>query len=230
MAAVTGDVESARLAFGPHLSRHHADPRGTCCTPASRFGWNFHLLSRADAARDLLGLLQRLLAIALSDADDAIAKARRAARCSKIGELDQNALALADGIDPKVHGGTLRSIQTRARRRRVRGCARATTPTPRSPASAPRCRARNSSISPAARNPARPSSRWSTSSRAARTIVRPKRCASSSTWLSRKKSLACASQRDTQEGKALMEIWLYFHVPLSFTTVAALFARPPCPC
>ena len=42
--------------------------------------------------------------------------------------------------------------------------------------------------------------------------------------LSRKKALASRVARDIQY-QALMEIWLYFHVPLSFATVAALFAH-----
>ena len=39
--------------------------------------------------------------------------------------------------------------------------------------------------------------------------------------LSRKKALATRVARDIQF-QALMEIWLYFHVPLSFALLAAL--------
>src|SRR5699024_8033338 len=37
--------------------------------------------------------------------------ATRAAMLEEIGEIDQNALSLADGIDPKIHAIVLRSIE-----------------------------------------------------------------------------------------------------------------------
>src|SRR5690348_18330511 len=37
--------------------------------------------------------------------------ATRTAMLDEVAEIDQNALALADGIDPKIHGVVLRSIQ-----------------------------------------------------------------------------------------------------------------------
>jgi hypothetical protein len=42
--------------------------------------------------------------------------------------------------------------------------------------------------------------------------------------ISRKKSLATKVARDIQF-QAMMEIWLYFHVPVSFALLAALIAH-----
>ncbi|TDR40819.1 hypothetical protein DFR29_112133 [Tahibacter aquaticus] len=150
----------------------------------------------------------------------------RNAMLEEIGELDQNALALADGIDPKVHGVVLRSIQNT----RLGGGVLT------------QLRAHDDSDAAltgirAALEAREKTSQAASGAKSGQTIFAMVDFLASGTndrqaealrklidLLSRKKALASKVARDIQY-QALMEIWLYFHVPLSFATVAALIAH-----
>lgn len=152
--------------------------------------------------------------------------ATRSTMLEEISELDQNALALADGIDPKVHGIVLRSIQNT----RLGGGVLT------------QLRAHDDSDAAlagirAALDAREKSTQGAGGAKSGQTIFAMVDFLASGTndrqaealrklidLLSRKKALASKVARDIQY-QALMEVWLYFHVPLSFATVAALFAH-----
>lgn len=151
--------------------------------------------------------------------------ASREAMLEEIGELDQNALALADAVDPKIHAIVLRSIG----KTRLGGGVWA------------QLNARDDSDAALAGLRAAIADREK-SSQAPTTGEMPTMfamvdfLASRSTdrqsetlrklidLLTRKKSLASRVARDIQL-QALMEIWLYVHVPLSIGLLAALTAH-----
>lgn len=150
--------------------------------------------------------------------------ATRDAMLDEVAEIDQNALALADGIDPKIHAIVLRSIdktklgggvwtQLRARdgsdlaldslhktiadREGKKESATTEMPTMFAMVDFLAGRAQDKQ------------------GEAMRKLI---------DLISRKKALATKVARDIQF-QAMMEIWLYFHVPISFALLAALIAH-----
>jgi hypothetical protein len=150
--------------------------------------------------------------------------ATRDAMLDEVAEIDQNALALADGIDPKIHAIVLRSIdktklgggvwtQLRARdgsdialdslhktiadREGKKESSTTEMPTMFAMVDFLAGRAQDKQ------------------GEAMRKLI---------DLISRKKALATKVARDIQF-QAMMEIWLYFHVPLSFALLAALIAH-----
>jgi hypothetical protein len=152
--------------------------------------------------------------------------ATRDAMLEEIGEIDQNALILADAVDPKIHAIVLRSIE----KTRLGGAVwRQLTAHDDSEAALARLReaiAQREQETKAAK-PREQSTMFAMvdflaagsgndqQSEALRKLI---------DLLSRKKALATRVARDIQF-QALMEIWLYLHVPLSFALLAALIAH-----
>jgi hypothetical protein len=152
--------------------------------------------------------------------------ATRQAMLEEIAEIDGNALALADGIDPTLHKIVLRSIE----KTRLGGSAwNLLTAKDNSGMALEKARqmleARGKAENTGA--PAPKAEEMPTmfamvdflskgvddkASEALRKLI---------DLLSRKKSLATRVARDIQF-QSLMEIWLYFHVPLSIALLAAL--------
>lgn len=152
--------------------------------------------------------------------------ATRDAMLDEIVELDQNALTLADAVDPKIHAVVLRSTE---RTRLGGGVWAQLTARDDSDAALSSLRAAAS---------ARDKELKQKGKGEARTMVAMVDFLSSETssdkqsealrklidLLTRKKSLAGRVARDIQL-QALMEIWLYVHVPLSIGLLAALVAH-----
>ncbi len=151
--------------------------------------------------------------------------ASRETLLDEISDIDQNALALADGIDPKIHAIVLRSIENT----RLGGSVWT------------QLRARDGSDIALARVREAVAARQSTSEaqlpQGGQTMFAMVDFLASKAsdrqtealrklidMLSRKKSLATRVARDIQY-QAMMEIWLYIHVPLSFALLAALTAH-----
>ena len=152
--------------------------------------------------------------------------ATRAAMLEEIAEIDQNALALADGIDPKIHAIVLRSIQ----KTRLGGGVWA------------QLRARDDSdrvltslyqaVEERQTRIANPPASADTSTIFAMVDFlvgnvsdrQVKALRSLSDMVTRKKSLAGRIARDIQY-QAIIDIWLYLHVPLSFALLAALIGH-----
>jgi len=151
--------------------------------------------------------------------------ATRAAMLEEIADLDQSALQLADAVDPKIHSSVLRSIE----RTRLGGGAWAQL-TAHDDSDAALLDVRQAAD---AREKASKGK-----GREARTMIAMVDFLSAETSsdkqseslrklidvLSRKKTLATRVARDIQL-QALMEIWLYIHVPLSIGLLAALTAH-----
>jgi hypothetical protein len=145
-----------------------------------------HARVHPDDAGHRVGLLRRVHLRPLSLADDAQPRqqhARRDARGDR--ELDQNMLALADGIDPKIHAVVLRSIENT---RLGGGPWRLLTARDASDQALGQVRAALEAREPARSRRSRPSrrrtapcSRWWISWPAPPPTSRPRRCASSST-------------------------------------------------
>jgi hypothetical protein len=153
--------------------------------------------------------------------------ATRDAMLEEIQEIDQNALALADGIAPEIHAVVLRSIEntrlgggvwTQLRARDGSDIAIA------------RIRAAIEKRETQIGEPPQPLQAGQTiiamvdflagraddkQSEALRKLI---------DILSRKRALATRVARDIQY-QAIMEIWLYFHVPLSIALLAALIGH-----
>jgi hypothetical protein len=151
--------------------------------------------------------------------------ATRDAMLEEIAELDQTALALADTVDPKIHAAVLRSIE----RTRLGGSAwaqltahdesepalssvRAAAEARQKQAGKPRGEARTMVAMVDFLSAQAASDGKSESLRKLLDV------------LTRKKTLASRVARDIQL-QALMEIWLYVHVPLSIGLLAALTAH-----
>lgn len=152
--------------------------------------------------------------------------ASREAMLEEIAELDQNALTLADAVDPKIHAIVLRSIE---RTRLGGGVWAQLTAADHSEAALAELRhaasERERQAGASQRKEARTmfamvdflSSEVSSDKKAEalRKLI---------DLLTRKKALAGRVARDIQL-QALMEIWLYVHVPLSIALLAALVAH-----
>lgn len=153
--------------------------------------------------------------------------ATRDAMLEEIQEIDQNALALADGIAPEIHAVVLRSIEntklgggvwTQLRARdgsdiaiaRIRAAIEKRE-TQLGAAPAP-MQAGQTIIAMVDFLAGRADDKQSEALRKLIDI------------LSRKRSLATRVARDIQY-QAIMEIWLYFHVPLSIALLAALIGH-----
>jgi hypothetical protein len=150
--------------------------------------------------------------------------ATRNAMLEEIGDIDQNALALADGIDPKIHAIVLRSIENT----RLGGGVWT------------QLRARDGSdlaldslqASIAAREKQQQEATSGQATMFAMVDFLAGRAIDKQSealrklidMISRKKRLATRVARDIQF-QAMMEIWLYFHVPISFALLAALIAH-----
>lgn len=192
-----------------------------------QFGWNLHTLALvlmlAVIFSGFFGVYAYLRYPALMTRNRE--NATREAMLEEIEELDQNALALADGIDPKIHAVVLRSIQNT---RLGGGVWR-------------QLRARDDSDAALAKVREaidhRATNAKAASPQAGQTIFAMVDFLSAGAGdrelealrklidlLSRKKALATRVARDIQY-QALMEIWLYVHVPLSFALLAALIGH-----
>ena len=153
--------------------------------------------------------------------------ATRDAMLEEILEIDQNALSLADGIAPEIHAVVLRSIEntrlgggvwTQLRARdgsdiaiaRVRAAIEQRETQIGVPASAPQ--EGQTILAMVDFLAGRADDKQS---EALRKLI---------DMLSRKRSLATRVARDIQY-QAIMEIWLYIHVPISFTLLAALIGH-----
>lgn len=194
-----------------------------------QFGWNIHtfalILMLIVIFSGFFGVYAYLRYPALMTRNRD--SATRDAMLDEITEIDQNALALADGIAPEIHAVVLRSIQNT----RLGGGVWT------------QLRARDGSDLAIARI------RAAISQRNAQTTAMPNSAQAGQTMiamvdflaggandkqtealrklidmLSRKKALATRVARDIQY-QAIMEIWLYIHVPLSITLLAALIAH-----
>jgi len=150
--------------------------------------------------------------------------ATRAAMLEEIAEIDQNALALADGIDPKIHAIVLRSIENTKLGGHVWTQLRARDGSDLALDSL------HASIMAREKQKDTPAAEQATmfamvdflagravdkQSEALRKLI---------DMISRKKRLATRVARDIQY-QAMMEIWLYFHVPISFALLAALIGH-----
>jgi hypothetical protein len=150
--------------------------------------------------------------------------ATRDAMLEEIVDIDQNALALADGIDPKIHGIVLRSIQNTKLGGGVWSQLRARDDSD----------AALSSLYQAVemRQKRAESTHRDTPTIFAMVDFLAGRASDKQTealrklidMITRKKGLASKVARDMQY-QAIMEIWLYFHVPISFALLAALIGH-----
>jgi hypothetical protein len=192
-----------------------------------QFGWNVHTLA-----------LVLMLAVIFSGFFGVYAYIRyptlmtrnrqdatRDAMLEEIAEIDQNALMLADAVDPKIHAIVLRSIENT---RLGGGVREQLTARDGSEAALARLREAVAEREKQAKSNSREmptmfamvdflagQSGSDQQSEALRKLI---------DILSRKKALATRVARDIQF-QALMEIWLYIHVPLSFALLAALTAH-----
>ncbi|MGH8040648.1 MAG: hypothetical protein ACREPN_01245 [Rudaea sp.] len=150
--------------------------------------------------------------------------ATRDAMLEEVAEIDQNALALADGIDPKIHAIVLRSIQnTRlgggvwTQLRAHDGSDLALESLHRNIAERENKQEMKTSEMPTmfAMVDFLAGRATDKQGEALRKLI---------DLISRKKGLATKVARDMQY-QAMMEIWLYIHVPLSFALLAALIAH-----
>jgi len=195
-----------------------------------QFGWNVHTLA-----------LVLMLAVILSGFFGVYAylrypslmtrnrdSATRQAMLDEIADIDQNALALADGIDRKIHAIVLRSIENT----RLGGGVWSL------------LNARDSSNLALVQARQMLDAREQAGDEAQKVATREMPTMFAMVdflaanaddkqaealrrlidLLSRKKSLAGRVARDIQL-QSLMEIWLYFHVPLTFALLAALVAH-----
>jgi hypothetical protein len=150
--------------------------------------------------------------------------ATRDAMLEEVSEIDQNALALADGIDPKIHGVVLRSIENTRLGGGMWTQLRARDGSDQALESlqeAIAARERKQEIK-TAEMPTMFAMVDFLAGRA--TDKQGEAMRKLIDLISRKKGLATKVARDMQY-QAMMEIWLYIHVPLSFALLAALIAH-----
>jgi hypothetical protein len=150
--------------------------------------------------------------------------ATRDAMLEEVAEIDQNALALADGIDPKIHAVVLRSIENTKLGGGVWTQLRAHDGSDLALESLHKALAdrEKKTESKTAEMPTMFAMVDFLAERA--TDKQGEAMRKLIDLISRKKSLATKVARDIQF-QAMMEIWLYFHVPVSFALLAALIAH-----
>jgi hypothetical protein len=195
-----------------------------------QFGWNLHTLALvlmlAVIFSGFFGVFAYLRYPALMTRNRD--SASRDAMLEEIADIDQNALALADGIDRRIHAIVLRSIENT---RLGGGVWALLTAHDSSDLALAQARQMLDKREIEGKDAAKLSTREMPTmfamvdflagnaddkqAEALRKLI---------DLLSRKKSLAGRVARDIQL-QSLMEIWLYFHVPLSFALLAALSAH-----
>jgi len=150
--------------------------------------------------------------------------ATRDAMLDEVAEIDQNALALADGIDPKIHAVVLRSIENTKLGGGVWTQLRAHDGSDLALESLHKALAdrEKKTESKTSEMPTMFAMVDFLAERA--TDKQGEAMRKLIDLISRKKSLATKVARDIQF-QAMMEIWLYFHVPISFALLAALIAH-----
>jgi hypothetical protein len=150
--------------------------------------------------------------------------ATRDAMLDEVAEIDQNALSLADGIDPKIHAVVLRSIENTKLGGGVWTQLRAHDGSDLALESLHKALAdrEKKTESKTAEMPTMFAMVDFLAERA--TDKQGEAMRKLIDLISRKKSLATKVARDIQF-QAMMEIWLYFHVPVSFALLAALIAH-----
>ncbi len=190
-----------------------------------QFGWNLHTLAfvlmTVVIVSGFFGVFAYLRYPQLMTRNRE--NATRQTMLDEIAEIDGNALALADGIDPKLHQIVLRSIE---KTRLGGGAFRLLTAHDNSELAIERAREMLEKRGRAETNAPKTEEMPTMfamvdflskgvddkASEALRKLI---------DLLSRKKSLATRVARDIQF-QSLMEIWLYVHVPLSIGLLAAL--------
>jgi hypothetical protein len=194
-----------------------------------QFGWNIHtfalVLMLAVIFSGFFGVYVYLRYPSLMTRNRE--SATRDAMLEEIAEIDQNALALADGIAPEIHAVVLRSIQNTRLGGGVLTQLRARDGSDLAIASVRQAIQKRDTQINAIPAPAQAGQTMMAmvdfladgandkQSEALRKLI---------DMLSRKKGLATRVARDIQY-QAIMEIWLYIHVPLSFALLAALIAH-----
>lgn len=194
-----------------------------------QFGWNVHtfalIVMLAVIFSGFFGVYAYLRYPALMTRNRD--SATRDAMLEEVSEIDQNALTLADGIAPEIHAVVLRSIQntklgggvwTQLRARdgsdlaiaRIRAAISQRNAQTAVPAQGPQAGQTMIAMVDFLAGGANDKQ-----TEALRKLI---------DMLSRKKALATRVARDIQY-QAIMEIWLYIHVPLSITLLAALIAH-----
>ena len=197
-----------------------------------QFGWNLHTLAFTLMIvvifSGFFGVFAYLRYPTLMTQNRA--SATRAAMLEEITELDQNALALADGIDPKIHAVVLRSMERTKLGGGVMNLLRARDA---SDAALAQVRAALEKRESGAKDGGTDTAKMQSMSTmfamvdflaGKATDKQAEALRKLIDLLSRKKSLASRVARDIQY-QSMMEIWLYVHVPLSFALLGALLAH-----
>jgi hypothetical protein len=196
-----------------------------------QFGWNLHTLAFTLMIVVILsgffGVFAYLRYPTLMTQNRA--SATRNAMLEEIAELDQNALALADGIDPKIHAVVLRSMERTKLGGGVMNLLRARDASDQALA---QVRAALEKREASSKGESDTGKMQSMSTMYAMVDFLAGKATDKQAealrklidLLSRKKSLASRVARDIQY-QSMMEIWLYVHVPLSFALLGALLAH-----
>ncbi len=194
-----------------------------------QFGWNLHTLALVLMLvvifSGFFGVYAYLRYPALMTRNRE--NATRDAMLEEIAEIDQNALSLADGIAPEIHAVVLRSIENTRLGGGVWTQLRA-----RDGSDLAIARIRSAIAERSTQIGAPPPAL-----KAGQTIIamvdflaggaddrQTEALRKLIDMLSRKRALATRVARDIQY-QAIMEIWLYIHVPLSVTLLAALIGH-----
>lgn len=190
-----------------------------------QLGWNVHtaalMLMFAVIASGLFGVYAYLRYPTIMTSNRS--STTRAAMLETVAEIDRDALQIAAKIDPKVHATLLRSVS----RTKLGGGVWAQL-TARDATEEVLAGLRNAMLDGASKGG------LEDANQSGHTLIRVVEFASSSQdeekaaslrklidLLSRKRALAGQLARDVQL-QAVMEFWLYLHVPLSFALLAAL--------
>jgi hypothetical protein len=195
-----------------------------------QFGWNVHTLALvlmlAVIFSGFFGVYAYLRYPTLMTRNRE--SATRRAMLDEIAELDQNALTLADGIDPKIHAIVVKSVE----RSRVGGGVLAQLmPSDDSDRAVRELRALLDKREKEGTKALKVQTKEMPTMFAMVDFLAGRATDGQSEGLrklidvlSRRKALASRVARDIQI-QALMDIWLYLHVPLSFALLAALTAH-----